>query len=64
MEISAPTVSIDAGAGALQLLQQRYERRSASSYFYSAPRFDYEAVLEVNAAGFVITYPDLWEAVS
>ncbi len=55
---------LDAGSGALQLLEQRYERRTADSYFYSAPRFEYEATLAVNKAGFVTTYPDLWEAVS
>jgi len=53
---------LDLGAGTLDLLPQRYERRSAMTYAYEAPRFGYAAVLEVAPVGFVLRYPGLWEA--
>jgi hypothetical protein len=46
---------------ALELLAQRYERRSASTYWYEAPRFDYRAMLELTPQGTVARYPGLWE---
>jgi hypothetical protein len=57
-----PVAWLDAPAGTLDLLRQRYERRDAGSYWYEAPRFDYAAVLEVTAVGFPRRYPGLWEA--
>jgi uncharacterized protein len=45
----------------LTALDQRYERRSSDTYEYEAPRFAYQARLRVGGAGFVETYPDLWE---
>ena len=55
-----PVAWLDAPAGTLDLLQQRYERRTIESYWYEAPRFDYRALLRVSAAGFVEDYPGLW----
>lgn len=59
-----PVAWLDAPGGTLELLQQRYERRTARGYWYEAPRFGYSALLAVNAAGFVNNYPRLWESVS
>ncbi|MGH7720198.1 MAG: putative glycolipid-binding domain-containing protein [Gemmatimonadaceae bacterium] len=47
--------------GILQVLPQRYERRSETTYWYEAPLFDYAALLEVDAMGFIRRYPGLWE---
>ena len=58
----APAAWLDVSAGTLDLLSQRYERRSEWSYWYEAPRFGYAAVLEVTPTGFVRNYPGLWEA--
>jgi uncharacterized protein len=55
-----PVAWFDAGAGTLSVLPQRYQRRSGSTYWYEAPRFEYAALLEVTAAGFVSRYPELW----
>jgi hypothetical protein len=57
----APAAWFDVSSGRLELLFQRYERRSKSTYWYEAPRFNYAALLEVNAVGFVRRYPGLWE---
>jgi len=57
-----PVAWLDAPAGTLSVLPQRYERRSPTTYWYEAPRFDYEALLEVGESGFVERYPGLWEA--
>jgi hypothetical protein len=43
-------------------LPQRYERRSAATYWYESPTSNYQALLEVNAQSFVTKYPELWEA--
>ncbi|WP_232077153.1 putative glycolipid-binding domain-containing protein [Variovorax sp. PBL-E5] len=58
----APVAWIDLDNGSLAELHQRYERRSESGYWYTAPRFDYAAMLEVTGDGFVRSYPKLWEA--
>ncbi len=57
----APVAWLDVTSGALDLLLQRYERRSTFTYWYEAPRFEYAALLEVDALGFVRRYPGLWE---
>jgi len=57
----APVAWLDVSSGALELLVQRYERRSKVTYWYEAPRFNYAALLEVDALGFVLRYPGLWE---
>lgn len=60
--VDAPVAWLDVSAGTLEPLLQRYERRSDATYWYEAPRFDYAALLEVTATGFVRRYPGLWEA--
>jgi hypothetical protein len=59
--VDVPVAWLDVAAGTLTLLRQRYERRTESSYWYEAPRFDYAALLEVAPSGFVRVYPTLWE---
>jgi uncharacterized protein len=55
-----PVAWWDLESRGLSLLQQSYERRSQQSYWYEAPRFGYEALLEVAPSGFVLEYPGLW----
>lgn len=45
----------------LDLLHQRYERRTETECWYEAPRFGYVALFEVTPIGFVRRYPGLWE---
>lgn len=52
---------LDVSAGTLRRLEQRYERRSVSRYWYEAPSFGYTALLAVRPPGFVSNYPGLWE---
>jgi len=59
---SAPAAWLDVDAAVLAVLPQRYERRSATTYWYAAPTVGYEALLEVDANGFVTHYPGLWQA--
>ncbi|HVV51459.1 MAG TPA: putative glycolipid-binding domain-containing protein [Polyangia bacterium] len=58
----APAAWLDVEAGTLSVLPQRYERRSATTYWYEAPSVGYQALLEVDASGFVTRYPGLWVA--
>jgi hypothetical protein len=58
----APAAWLDVSTGTLDVLVQRYTRRSASTYWYEAPRFNYAEMLEVDKLGFVRSYPKLWEA--
>lgn len=57
-----PVAWLDVTSGHLEVLRQRYERRSQWTYWYEAPRFSYAALLEVTPEGFVRRYPGLWEA--
>jgi hypothetical protein len=57
----APAAWLDVSSGTLDVLAQRYERRSETTYWYEAPRFDYAALLEVDHLGFIRSYPGLWE---
>lgn len=50
--------------GTLEVLNQRYERRTEATYWYEAPKFEYAAMLEVTPDGFISRYPGLWEAES
>jgi uncharacterized protein len=50
------------GSGTLELLPQRYERRTATTTWYDAPSVPYAALLELAPSGFVRLYPGLWEA--
>jgi len=56
-----PVAWLDVSGGSLSLLRQRYERRTKTTYWYEAPRFDYAALLEVTPDAFVRRYPGLWE---
>jgi hypothetical protein len=58
----APAAWLDVATGALERLEQRYERRGETAYGYEAPAFGYSAELEVGPAGFVRRYPGLWES--
>ena len=57
-----PVAWLDVSSGELEVLAQRYERRSPTAYWYEAPRFGYAAELDVTAAGFPRRYPGLWLA--
>ncbi|MQA29621.1 MAG: hypothetical protein GEU82_07260 [Luteitalea sp.] len=57
-----PVAWLDLEGDTLDVLHQRYERRTERTYWYEAPRFGYAALLEVSPAGFVRRYPALWEA--
>jgi hypothetical protein len=52
---------LDVSTGTLDVLIQRYERRSETTYWYEAPRFTYAEFLDVDHIGFVQRYPGLWE---
>lgn len=57
-----PVAWLDASSAELDVLAQRYERRTVTTYWYEAPRFDYAAPLEVSPSGWVLNYPGLWTA--
>ena len=57
-----PVAWFDLPEASLQVVHQRYEHRTLDTYWYESPRFQYSALLRVNAAGFVEKYPELWEA--
>jgi len=57
-----PVAWLDVAAGTLDLLHQRYTRRTESAYWYEAPRFEYAELLEFGPEGFARRYPRLWEA--
>jgi hypothetical protein len=57
-----PAAWVDPFTSTIERLSQRYERRGPLSFWYEAPRFDYKALLEVDAVGFIRRYPGLWEA--
>lgn len=60
----APAAWLDVLDGTLQLLPQRYERRSQLTYWYEASSIPFEALLDVAPIGFIRRYPGLWEAES
>lgn len=57
-----PVAWLDAACGTLTCLPQRYERRTATGYWYEAPTAGYSGLLEVRTSGFILRYPGLWEA--
>jgi uncharacterized protein len=59
-----PVAWLDAGDAELCPLPQRYERRSASTFWYESPTTSYAALLELAPNGFVAEYPGLWRAES
>jgi hypothetical protein len=56
-----PVAWLDVPAAGVQLLAQRYQRRTAAAYWYEAPSVGYSGLLEMTPAGFVRRYPGLWE---
>jgi hypothetical protein len=46
----------------LEPLDQRYQRTGLTTYHYQSAGGQFQAELEVNAAGFVTRYPELWQA--
>jgi hypothetical protein len=59
---NAPAAWFNVSAGTLEVLLQRYERRSETTYWYEASSIRYAALLEVAPIGFVRRYPGLWYA--
>jgi len=59
---NVPAAWFDLATRSLSVLEQRYERRTADTYWYEAPRFGYSALLQVDRTGFVRHYPGLWKA--
>lgn len=57
-----PVAWFDVASRGLELVSQLYTRRASRTYAYESPRFDYSALLHVDAAGFVTSYPRLWRA--
>lgn len=51
---------LDEETWTLSRLPQRYERRSAMSYWYESPTAGYSGLLTVDSDGFVRDYPGLW----
>jgi len=49
-------------AKTLQPLRQLYHRIADDQYRYSCPDLPFDSTLRVNADGFVLDYPPLWEA--
>ena len=58
---AVPVAWLDVMADTLEVLPQRYERRTPTTYWYESPTAGYTALLETTPAGFVSRYPDLWE---
>jgi hypothetical protein len=56
-----PVVWRDLPANTLRRLDQRYERRTETTYWYEAPAFGYAAMLQVHPSGFIEDYPGLWQ---
>ena len=55
-----PVAWLDVPDASLTFLPQRYEKRSAASYWYESPQGPYSALLELADSGFVRSYPGLW----
>ncbi len=55
---------LDEGSNRLEVLEQIYRHQGGGTYAYESPRFRYSGLLEVDAAGFVRRYPNLWDAVT
>lgn len=59
--VDLPVAWLDVPFSGLQVLPQRYERRSDTAVWYEAPSVGYAALLELTPEGFVRRYPGLWE---
>jgi uncharacterized protein len=60
--VQLPVAWLDVDAGTLTELPQVYERRGPAAFWYQAPSFGYEGLLELAPNGFIRNYPKLWEA--
>src|ERR1700733_9285614 len=60
--VHLPVAWLDVDAGTLSELPQIYERRGQAAFWYQAPSFGYEGLLELAPNGFIRSYPGLWEA--
>jgi hypothetical protein len=60
--VQLPVAWLDVDAGTLTELPQVYERRGPAAFWYQAPSFGYEGLLELAPNGFIRSYPNLWEA--
>jgi uncharacterized protein len=60
--VRLPVAWFDVDAGTLTELPQIYERRGPAAFWYQAPSFGYEGLLELAPNGFIKSYPNLWEA--
>jgi len=56
-----PVAWLEFPPGDLQVLPQRYERRTETTYWYEAHTVGYAALLEVTSMGFIRSYPGLWQ---
>jgi hypothetical protein len=56
-----PVAWLDVPGTSLTSLPQRYEKRSATTYWYESPQGPYSALLELTDSGFVRIYPGLWQ---
>jgi hypothetical protein len=52
---------LNVASGALEPLDQRYQRRTETAYWYESPHFGYAAELDVLPSGFIRRYPGLWQ---
>jgi uncharacterized protein len=59
--VQLPVAWLDVDAGTLTELPQVYERRGPATFWYQAPSFGYEGLLELASNGFIRSYPNLWE---
>jgi uncharacterized protein len=60
--VALPVAWLDVDAGTLTELPQTYERRSDDACWYQAPSVGYEGLLKRAPNGFILSYPNLWEA--
>jgi hypothetical protein len=58
--VEFPVAWLDLPDPSLTFLPQKYEKRSATTYWYESPQGPYTALLELVESGFVRIYPGLW----
>ena len=51
---------LDVPDPSLTHLEQRYDKRTETTYWYESPQGPYEGLLEIAESGFVRCYPGLW----
>jgi hypothetical protein len=60
--LQLPVAWLDLDAGTLTELRQVYQRRGEMTFQYEAPDVGYKGLLELAGNGFIMHYPNLWEA--